>query len=92
MAQLLLMGTKLACGLPGSKVVGPLLISLVPVLPINIIAYVTWLLVLKLTNAAWTRKLAPTWKRAALVALGFYFATVIPLYFILLLFLCRAAG
>lgn len=92
MAQLLLMGTRLACGLPGSRVVGPVLISMVPVLPINVVTYLVWLLVLKLTKAKWTQQLAPTWKKAALWALAFYFATVIPLYFIMLLFLCRAAG
>ena len=90
MAQLLLMGAKLACGIPGAHVIGPVALSLVPVSPINILCYLGWLLGLKLSKANWTKKLAPTWKKAALWALCFYFATTIPLYFVILLVICKS--
>lgn len=92
MAQVLLAGTRMVCGLPGARVVGPVVVPLVPFLPLNALAYVAWLLGLKLSKAKWTRRLAPTWRLAALYALPFYFATMIPLYAVLLLVVCRAVG
>ena len=92
MAQLLLAGTQMVCGLPGAKIVGPVVLPLVPFLPLNIVAYVAWLLGLKLSKAKWTQSLAPTWRKAAIYALPFYFATMLPLYAICLLAVCRAVG
>lgn len=92
MAQLLLMGAQLACGLPGRQILGPVIASIIPVSPLNIICYLAWLIGLKLSPLKWSKKLAPTWRKAAMWAAVFYFCTMLPLYFIILLIVCRAAG
>ena len=92
MAQLLLVGAQFACGLPAAKVVGPVVASMIPVSPLNLVVYCAWLLGLRLGKTQLSRRLGQTWRRAALWALALYFATMIPLYAIILLFVCRAVG
>lgn len=91
MAQILLAGVKIACGLPARSIVGPVVASAIPIFPLNIVCYLAWLLGLKLSPAKWTKKLAPTWRQAALWALLFYFCTMLPIYFIIIMVVCRAA-
>lgn len=90
--QVALVGSKMACAIPGARAVGPIAASLVPLDPVNIACYVSWLLILKLSGAKWTTKLAPTWGKAALWAVPFYFGTAIPLYTVLFLIMCSGPG
>jgi len=92
MAQLVLAAVHMVCGLPAAPIIGPLIMAINPINPINIITYIAWLLGLKLTKAAWAKKLAPTWKKAAAWAVLFYFITVLPLYVLLIVGACHAAG
>lgn len=91
MAQLLLAGFKLVCNLPLAKVIGPPILAMNPINPLNIAVYLAWLLSLKLSKSKWTKSLAPTWRKAALWATLFYFITLIPLYLILLFITCKVA-
>lgn len=89
MAQLFLGIIRIACNLPAAPVIGPLLLALNPVNPLNAVAFLAWLLGLKLTKAKWAKRFAPTWAQAAKWAALFYFVTMYPIYFVLLLLLCR---
>lgn len=91
MAQLFLKVVQLGCGLPlgMAYVVGPVIASLMPVNPLNIIVYLAWLLGLRFSKS---NRFGGTWKNAARWAALFYFALMLPLYLVLLAVTCRAAS
>lgn len=91
MAQLALMAAQLVCNLPASGVVGPVIASLIPVSPLNIIIYASWFLFLKVTKYQWAQKFKTNTKTLLKSALMFYFFTALPLYFILVRIACRVA-
>ena len=87
MAQLLLAGVQLVCQLPAARIIGPPIAAIIPLSPLNVISFLVWLLCLKFIK---TKGKTRTWRQAALWATLGYFCTMIPLYFIIFLVVCRA--
>lgn len=86
MAQLFLAAFRFACHLPAAPIIAPIIMAVNPVNPLNIVAYLGWLFGLKYSKAAWSKRFKA---KAALWALAFYFATVTPIYFVLILIICH---
>lgn len=92
MAQLVLMAAQLVCNLPAAHIVGPVIASVLPFSPLNLLMYGAWFFFLKLTKIAWFQKFKGNTKTLLKSALMFYFLTALPLYAILVSIACRVAS
>lgn len=93
MAQLILAGVSMFCGIPGAPVIAPILATLVPS-PVNLIAYVGWLAGLKYgkdRRLNWFRGNG-SWKALAKGALILYALTMLPFWFLVVMAACRASS
>ena len=93
MAQLLLAGVSMFCGLPAAPVVAPILAAAFPS-PVNIVAYVGWLLGLKYGKSARLNGFRGngSWKAMAKGAAILYALTMIPFWFLVVMALCKASS
>lgn len=93
MAQLLLMGVSMFCGLPAAPVIAPLLATVFPS-PLNLLAYAGWLLGLKYGKTTRLNRFKGngSWKALAKGAAVLYALTMIPLYFLIILAVCKASA
>ena len=80
---------RLACGLRAVPVIGRCVMTVNPINPLNVAAGVAWFFTLRYVKV-FNKKLTPTWTKAALWAVLFYFLTVTPVYCLLILFVCKA--
>ncbi|KAK9826953.1 hypothetical protein WJX74_001533 [Apatococcus lobatus] len=92
MAQLLLAGIQMFCGVPAAPVLGSLLAAAIPVSPINWIVFAAWFLGLKYSKAAWVQRFKGPTKTLLKNTLLFYALTILPLYALIITFACRAVG
>lgn len=93
MAQLLLAGVQWLCGVPAAPVIAPFIAAALPN-PINLVVYAAWLAALKLGKSnrlAWFRGNG-SWKAVAKGAAILYALTVLPLWFLVFLGICRTVG
>ena len=91
MAQILLSGVKVFCGLPAHEILGPILMTVNPLNLLNILCYVAWLV-----GVRYSKRLASfsqgSWKRSAEWAAAFYAATMFVVYLIIFAVMCGAAS
>ena len=90
MAHLLLTGFKLFCGLPAHQLLGPIVMTINPLSPLNLLAYGAWLLGVRY-GKLFQGLSKGTWKRAAEWAVPFYALTMFIIYLILFSVLCGVA-
>ena len=91
MAQLLLTGFKMFCGLPAHEVLGPLIMTINPFNLLNIICYAGWLLGVRYSKPFATLGKG-NWKTSAEWAVPFYAITMFLVYLLLFAVLCGAAA
>ena len=90
MAQVLFTGVKLFCGMPGHEILGPLIMIVNPISPINLICFAGWLL-----GVRYSKLLANlgkgSWKESAKWAAMFYAVTMFLVYILLFTIMCGAS-
>ncbi len=92
MAQLLLYGVQMVCGLPAAQIIGPVIATILPLSPLNWVIFASSFLYMKYSKATWKNRFVGSRSIKALLkaALVLYCPIAFILYFILIFAVCKA--